>query len=619
MADKIETPLDRFKRVLAQTTRAIAADPESEVTYGGDQSRVTGRSARIPMPPRRLDDERVAIARGFGDGAALRLAHHDEVLHARLSPQNNEGRAVYAALEDMRIEAIGANALPGVGNNLDAALEKRFEDKGYRRMEDRQNIPMPEIIQLLAREVMTGRPVPASAANLVDQWRDEIMAKAGPALDALRDPQAIDNQALFSTLARQLIDDLQMGDEKGEEKSDEDDGEDDTPTDDGDDDDQDEDQPDESDEDNQDSEDEVPDFGESPESGAEAEEIGEMEEDKDSRPDEHGMSPTDTPPKANDDSGERYHAYTHEFDEIAAPQELCDDEELSRLRNMLDNQLAPLQAVVGRLANRLHRRLLAQQNRAWQFDIDEGMLDAARLARIIADPMQPLSYKQEKEQAFRDTTVTLLIDNSGSMRGRPITVAALCADILARTLERCAVKVEILGFTTKAWKGGQSREKWVLDGRPRFPGRLNDLRHIVYKPANVPWRRAKDNLGLMLKEGLLKENIDGEALMWAHDRLVKRPEARRILMVISDGAPVDDTTSSANGGAYLDRHLREVIGFIENRSPVELLAIGIGHDVTRFYRRALTIADVDQLAGAMTEQLADLFEDDRSAPQRRRA
>jgi cobaltochelatase CobT len=318
-----------------------------------------------------------------------------------------------------------------------------------------------------------------------------------------------------------------------------------------------------------------------------------------------------------------YAVFTQEFDEEITADELCDEAELDRLRAFLDKQLAHLSGAVGRLANKMQRRLMAQQNRSWDFDLEEGYLDSARLVRLVIDPMQPLSFKMERDTKFRDTVVSLVIDNSGSMRGRPITVAATCADILARTLERCGVKVEILGFTTKAWKGGQSREKWLGNGKPASPGRLNDLRHIIYKSADQPWRRAKRNLGLMMREGLLKENIDGEALIWAHNRLLARPEQRRIMMMISDGAPVDDSTLSVNPGNYLERHLRAVIEQIETRSPVELLAIGIGHDVTRYYKKAVTIIDADELAGAMTEQLAALFEDDTaSAPSgraRRRA
>ena len=325
---------------------------------------------------------------------------------------------------------------------------------------------------------------------------------------------------------------------------------------------------------------------------------GESEEASENRPAPSGPA---------DRRGPDYKAYAAKFDEVVNAEDLCEPEELQRLRDYLDKQLQNLSSVVARLANRLQRRLMAQQNRSWEFDLEEGMLDTARLPRIIIDPQQPLSFKREKEMDFRDTVVTLLIDNSGSMRGRPITVAASCADILARTLERCGVKVEILGFTTRAWKGGQSREAWLQAGKPANPGRLNDLRHLIYKPADAPWRRARKNLGLMMREGLLKENIDGEALDWAHQRLVGRPEQRKILMMISDGAPVDDSTLSVNSGNYLERHLRYVIEEIETRSPVELIAIGIGHDVTRYYRRAVTIVDAEELGGAMTEKLAELF------------
>ncbi|WP_370338785.1 cobaltochelatase subunit CobT [Parvularcula marina] len=618
-----ESPLERFKRLLGQTAKAIAADPEAEIKFGGEQPKVTGNEARIPVPPRRLDVAKRAIARGHSDAAALKLAHHDELLHTKLTPQNAQGAAVYSALEEMRIEAIGTRHLNGVGDNLEAALTKRLEDKGYQRMEDRQDIPLTEIMALLARERMTGREVPEPARKLVDLWRKEIEDKAGDALDQLAKLGDLADQAAFSDLVLDLLADLDIADEKGNEEAEDENAdnesqaeEDDAPDDPGEDE---NDGKDDAPEDDQE-EDSVPELGEAREGEAEIRDEPAEWDESDEEADARARAEMAQRQNLPDDMGLNYHPYTTQFDETVHPDELCDPEELTRLRQQLDNQLEGLHAVVARLANRLQRRLLAQQNRAWQFDLDEGILDAARLARVVVDPTQPLSYKQEKDQPFKDTSVTLLIDNSGSMRGRPITVAALCGDILARTLERCGVSVEILGFTTRAWKGGQSREKWVMDGRPKNPGRLNDLRHIIYKPASVPWRRAKDNLALMLKEGLLKENIDGEALKWAHDRLLSRPEARRILMVISDGAPVDDTTSSANGAGYLDRHLRDVISYIENMSPVELLAIGIGHDVTRFYRRALTIADVEQLGGAMTDQLAALFDDDvPPAVMRRRA
>ncbi len=596
---------DAFKRALLHTTRALSAQRDVEVAFGGDHAAVQGKSARIPLPARILDEASAAIARGESDAAALRLAHHDAVAHQQLSPRGAEARAIFAALENARCEAIGARALKGVGDNLAASLEKTFADKGYDRLNSKDAAPMADVAALLLRERLTGRPAPRAAAGVMDEWRGDLEDRAGASLDALADAASLNDQAAFAALARNFIreldlDDNDQGDQDSQDESQGEENEDDS--DDQNDSDDDETGADEMPED--------PGSGETSEGDADLSDQ-DMEtsfEEDDGATENAKISSLRT--QFEGDTGAAYRAYTTQFDEIADAVDLCDPEELQRLRRSLDRQLENLHAVVARLANKLQRKLMAQQNRSWAFDLDEGVLDAARLARIIVDPMQPLSYKMEKEQDFRDTVVTLLIDNSGSMRGRPITIAAICADILARTLERCGVKVEILGFTTRAWKGGQAREKWVADGRPAKPGRLNDLRHVIYKSADAPWRRARASLGLMMKEGLLKENIDGEALMWAHARLLGRPEARRIMMVISDGAPVDDTTSSANGGAYLERHLREVIHYIENRSPVELLAIGIGHDVTRYYRRALTIVDVDQLGGAIIDKLAELFDEE---------
>ena len=609
MQDKEQTR-EAFKRALLHATRALSAQRDVEVAFGGEHAAVQGKTARIPLPARVLDPASAAIARGESDAAALRLAHHDSIAHARLAPKGAEARAVFSALENARCEAIGAMALKGVGDNLAASLEKIITDKGYDRQSVTDAMPMADVAALLLRERLTGRAAPASAQGIMNTWREELESKAGASLDALANAAAVDDQQAFAALARDFIRDLDLDDEdRGDEQSDDEQSGDESESDSEDD---------GNEGDDETGADEMPDDPGSGEADASDTEMSEqdmessMEED-DGASENAKVSSLRT--KFEGDSGAAYTAYTTEFDEIADAVELCDPEELQRLRRSLDRQLENLHAVVARLANKLQRKLMAQQNRSWMFDLDEGVLDAARLARIVADPMQPLSYKMEQEQDFRDTVVTLLIDNSGSMRGRPITIAAICADILARTLERCGVKVEILGFTTRAWKGGQAREKWVADGRPAKPGRLNDLRHVIYKSADAPWRRARTSLGLMMKEGLLKENIDGEALMWAHQRLLGRPESRRILMVISDGAPVDDTTSSANGGAYLERHLREVIGFIENRSPVELLAIGIGHDVTRYYRRALTIVDVEQLGGAIIDKLAELFDED--APERK--
>ncbi|MBT8473419.1 MAG: cobaltochelatase subunit CobT [Marinicaulis sp.] len=612
------TPKERireaFKRALLHTTRALSAQHDVEVAFGGEHASVQGKSARIPLPARQLDKQASAIARGEGDAAALRLAHHDPAEHDAHAPRGAEARAIFTALENARCEAIGARALKGVGDNLAASLDKVIGEKGYDRLSSNDESPVPDVAALLLRERLTGRTPPPAAKKIIADWREDLEARAGASLDAMAAAADLADQAAFATLARDFIRDLELDDDdRGDQEESEENSEGD---------DQDDSKDDNSDADDDDAEDQMPeDVGDGAANEGDADmseqdSEGSLEEDDDGASENAKISSMQQ--KFEGDTGETYSAYTTEFDEISEAAELCDPEELQRLRRSLDRQMENLHSVVSRLANKLQRKLLAQQNRSWMFDLDEGVLDAARLARVVADPMQPLSYKMEQDQEFRDTVVTLLIDNSGSMRGRPITIAAICADILARTLERCGVKVEILGFTTRAWKGGSAREKWVEDGRPAKPGRLNDLRHVIYKPADAPWRRARTALGLMMKEGLLKENIDGEAVMWAHNRLLGRPETRRILMVISDGAPVDDTTSSANGGAYLERHLREVIDYVETKSPVELLAIGIGHDVTRYYRRALTIVDVDQLGGAIIDKLAELFDENTPSEKGRR-
>ncbi|MEL6507310.1 MAG: cobaltochelatase subunit CobT [Pseudomonadota bacterium] len=604
---------EAFKRALLQTTKAIAASEEAEVSFGGDHPHVSGKTARIPLPERVLTRETAAITRGEADAAALRMAYHNPQAHARLMPKNAAGRIVFTALENARVEALGARALTGVGDNLAAALEKTFSQKDYDNRSDNDVTPLADVAALKVREALTGRTPPASAEPHMEFWSRQLDAKAASSLAALAKINALDDQEAFAVLTRNLLRDLDLDDEEegnqeqedseSEEQNEDEENQNDQSPDDED-----------SDPTAENPDDALPDGDDAADGEADlSEQDYDFSSEDDDQPDEEGQSVVGRMPQSGD-TGEKYRPYTMEFDEIADAADLCDPEELERLRKTLDRQLENFHTVVSRLANQLQRKLLAQQNRSWVFDLDEGVLDAARLARVVIDPMQPLSFKQEKDQEFRDTVVTLLIDNSGSMRGRPITIAAICADILARTLERCAVKVELLGFTTRAWKGGMAREKWVNDNRPAKPGRLNDLRHIIYKSADAPWRRARSSLGLMMKEGILKENIDGEALLWAHDRLIGRPETRRILMVISDGAPVDDTTSSANGGAYLERHLRDVIEYIETRSPVELLAIGIGHDVTRWYDRALTIADVDQLGSAMVDKLAELFDEDPQNP-----
>jgi cobaltochelatase CobT len=597
-----DNPTDPFKRAVAGAMRSLAGDPELEVSFSPEQPSLRGKKARLPLPSRTLPPEEVAAIRGAGDAYALRLAHHRDIASRDLRPAGSDAQALFDAAEQARVEAIGALAMKGVRDNLAANTAMRCRAKGIGDVTERGEIPSAEILGLIVRERLTGESPPKGARTAVDAWRSYLEQKAGPDLDRL--VGAIRDQRAFGKITRAILKDLDLADDFSDEPG------------------SDEGEP---------SEEDQPEGGEG-EDGSETQPTdvpeGQVAEDEKDSADTPSMEmQTELPDPDNGKEireGTRpwrpdlpfadvdrwdYRVFTTQFDEVVGAEELCDAEELTRLRNFLDQQLQPVQGIVSRLANRLQRLLMAQQNRAWDFDLEEGLLDSARLSRVVIDPMHPLSFKRERDMEFRDTVVTLLLDNSGSMRGRPIMVAAMCADILARTLERCGVKVEILGFTTRAWKGGQSRERWLGEGKPPHPGRLNDLRHIVYKGADAPWRRAKRNLGLMMREGLLKENIDGEALMWAHSRLALRPESRRILMVISDGAPVDDSTLSVNAGNYLDQHLRKVIGEIESKSSVELSAIGIGHDVTRYYKRAVTILDAEQLGGAMTGQLIELFAD----------
>ncbi len=602
-----ETPLDRFKAVLAGTARAIAEEPEVELAFTADAPTQSGKHIKVPMPARALPAEQVAEARGFADGFALRLKYHDIALHNRAAPIEAVARAVFDSVENARVEALGGRGYLGISDNLNSALDVRLRADPITRARNRDEVPLSTALGLMVRERLTGQESPAIAAPGLALVREWIESKTD--LDALA--YALDDQKAFQGLARKMLQELELveGDqvpEESDEGGSEDEGTDEQQQDEGD----------EGDDQGEDGQGEVEARGEQSEQQNEEsdgqEQSDESMDDIDGEPGddgEEGMQPVrPNRPFADMGGAFDYKPWTTQFDEVIAATELCDADELARLRGYLDQQLVHLQSTVSKLANRLQRRLMAQQSRSWDFDQEEGILDAARLARVIVNPTLSLSYKAERETDFRDTVVTLLIDNSGSMRGRPISIAAISADILARTLERCGVKTEILGFTTRAWKGGQSRETWLAAGRPPQPGRLNDIRHIVYKRADEPWRRARNSLGLMMREGLLKENIDGEALMWAHARLVARPEERRILMVISDGAPVDDSTLSVNSGSYLERHLRQVIGWIESKSPVELVAIGIGHDVTRYYARAVTIMDVEQLGGTIIEQLAALFD-----------
>jgi cobaltochelatase CobT len=600
------TRQEEFKRATAGTLRAIAhVNAEVQVAFQPGPGGVSGKRVRLPLPTRALPPAEMARLRGAADAAALRLRHHSDALHAARLPARREAKEVYDALEDVRVEAVGSRHMAGVAANLRARLSDQCESEGYDRMTRKDQLPLPAALSLLARERISGEPAPAAAHRVLDLWRDTLGDKAEAALAEMAG--TTENQDAFARASRKLLAALDLAEaeveSEAEEQEDGEEGGENTT------------QQDQSGEGEAQAQDQESMLGAQPESmqGEAAEEEAQETEEEEGAAAEGDDKPGGPQQRREVpfvDDASRYHPFTTGFDEIVEAEELCDPEELARLRQQLDQQLSHLQGVVSKLANRLQRRLLAQQQRAWEFDLEEGMLDASRLARIVANPMLALSYKREREADFRDTVVSLLIDNSGSMRGRPITVAAMCSDILARTLERCAVKTEILGFTTRAWKGGQSRERWVQEGKPRNPGRLNDLRHVVYKAADAPWRRSRKNLGLMLREGLLKENIDGEALDWAYRRLRVRPEHRRILMVISDGAPVDDSTLSVNPGNYLERHLRKVIADIEGRGDVELIAIGIGHDVTRYYRRAVTIVDAEELGGTMMKKLAELFDED---------
>jgi cobaltochelatase CobT len=609
LAKRKEAPLDPFKRALTLATRSIACDGAVEVVFSNEPAGLSGKTARLPEPSRVPTKNEISVIRGHADAAALAVACHNPRLHASLTPSGGDARAVFEAIEQARVEAIGAKRMEGVAANLTARLEQRYERSRIGEATDRSEAPLPEALALLLRERLTGLQPPAKARAIVNLWRPWIEGRAKSVLDRMSD--TLFDQQAFGRLARDLLAALNLADQLDQSVDQGQEG-----------------KEGESEPASADSEDEDADGRERAELAAEAQadqdaasEEGQDEQDdgaadrldRDADAPEGSRRPDTRRPNLSvleNPEAFGYKVFTRAYDEIVSAEELCDADELERLRAFLDKQLQALHGAVARLANRLQRRLLAQQNRGWDFDLDEGQIDAARLARIIVDPMHPLTFKQERETTFRDTVVTLLLDNSGSMRGRPIMVAACSADILARTLERCGVKVEILGFTTRAWKGGHAREQWLNAGKPALPGRLNDLRHIIYKSADAPWRRSRRNLGLMMREGLLKENIDGEALAWAHQRLLARPEQRRILMMISDGAPVDDSTLSVNSGSYLERHLRQVIEEIETRSPVELVAIGIGHDVTRYYRRAVTVTDAEELAGVMTEKLAELFDND---------
>ena len=603
-----ESPAEPFKRALAMTVRAVAGDGEIDVVYTAGRPALSGKSVQLPEPSRMPSAREIAVARGWADSLALTAACHDDKLHKSLAPPAGPARAVFEAVEQARVEAVGSNRMPGMATNITAKIEDHYDHGRFATVSEPGEAPLEDALALMVRERLTGQAPPDKAQALVDVWRPLVEGRAGQSFERLH--ELVDDQAEFARVVHDLLRLLELTEEAAE-------GDPDAQDDDAEDQPQDGDQAQEAGDDESEGEESANQDQMAQGEDAEFDEINDTADADDFEAEAEGEEPAETeepwrPNQSVLDFPEAfgYQVFSQANDEEISAEELSTPEELERLRTFLDKELQALSGAVSRLANKLQRRLLAQQNRAWDFDLEEGMLDTARLPRVVIDPMFPLTFKRERDTDFRDTVVTLVLDNSGSMRGRPIMVAACCADILARTLERCGVKVEILGFTTRAWKGGQSREAWLAAGKPPSPGRLNDLRHIIYKSADAPWRRAKRNLALMMREGLLKENIDGEALAWAHSRLLARPEQRRILMMISDGAPVDDSTLSVNTGSYLELHLRQVIQEIETRSPVELIAIGIGHDVTRYYERAVTITDPTELAGAMTDQLVDLFEED---------
>ncbi|MBY0509565.1 MAG: cobaltochelatase subunit CobT [Rhodospirillaceae bacterium] len=607
---------ETFKNATTAAVKALAGKPEltvvfTPVTANQKPGSAASNDVRLPLPPQKLTKDHVMRLRGAGDAAAMRLKHHDAGVHAKRMPFSKEAADAYNAMEQARVEAVGARQFAGVGKNLGDAMEQRLSAESYHMARAFQQVERGEALKVLIHSRCNSVALGNTGKHVLDILKTEFGTKLDKGLDELA--ANIGDQKKSADILRRLIETMELEKDNAQEMDREEDTGDDSPDSTESDSEGDDDGQEDTSEQNQDT-------GDAPSGPQDAQADGteDQEGEGDGQPvmasetDDEAEAKQARPRPGHNQQGavDRYKVFTTRYDQVEDAANLCDPEELARLRLQLDRQLAHLQGVVSRLANRLQRKLMAQQQRSWEFDLEEGLLDAGRLSRVVTNPTHALSFKREKETQFRDTVVSLLIDNSGSMRGRPITIAAMTADLLARTLERCGVKVEILGFTTSQWKGGQSRRLWGDSGKPANPGRLNDLRHIIYKAADMPWRRARRNLGLMLREGILKENIDGEALAWAHNRLAARGEERRILMVISDGAPVDDSTLSVNPGNYLEQHLRDVIAFIENNSEVQLLAIGIGHDVTRYYRRAVTLMDADELGGAVMSQLTDLFDED---------
>ena len=590
-----------IKKALSETTRAISKKNDLTINFENEATKINQNTIQLSRISNDNSRNDIIFARGEADSKALYIRYHDESIDQKYAPKGDIALNLFNEMEKARCEAIGGSIYPGAAKNIENKIEKESK-KFFEKSEPNQKFPLQDSLKLLIKKKTLHYKLSKNSQKGLDMWEDFILNESKSNFSKIL--SSIDNQEEFAKLSRNIIKDLGYGDQLGEEPEYDDNADNDNQNDES----NESENSDENDNDEQQLPDEVEELvsdSSTTDDLSVEEEINEVEPQEDTNEEQNNRKKTNS---FFSEADPNYKVFNNIYDEEILAENLAAEEELAKLRIYLEQQLDQVKGAVSRLANKLQRRLQAQQNRTWKFDLEEGFLDASRLARIITNPTTPLTYKQESEIEFKDTIVTLLIDNSGSMRGRPISIAAICAEIIASTLERCQVKCEILGFTTKAWKGGKSREDWLSKDRPNNPGRLNDLRHVIYKQADVPLRRARLNLGLMMKEGLLKENIDGEALEWANKRLIKRSESRKILMVISDGAPVDDSTLSVNPSNYLENHLKNVISMIEKRGLLELIAIGIGHDVTRYYRNAITITDIEQLAGAMTEQLARLFD-----------
>ena len=599
--NKNQFPNEPVKKALSETTRAISKKNDLTINFENEATKINQNTIQLSRISNDNSRNDIIFARGEADSKALYIRYHDESIDQKYAPKGDIALNLFNEMEKARCEAIGGSIYPGAAKNIENKIEKESK-KFFEKSEPNQKFPLQDSLRLLIKKKTLHYRLSKNSQKGLDMWEDFILNESKSNFPKIL--SSIHNQEEFAKLSRNIIKALGYGDQLGEEPEYDDNADNDNQNDES----NESENSDENDNDEQQLPDEVEELvsdSSTTDDLSVEEEINEVEPQEDTNEEQNNRKKTNS---FFSEADPNYKVFNNIYDEEILAENLASDEELAKLRVYLEQQLDQVKGAVSRLANKLQRRLQAQQNRTWKFDLEEEFLDASRLARIITNPTTPLTYKQESEIEFKDTIVTLLIDNSGSMRGRPISIAAICAEIIASTLERCQVKCEILGFTTKAWKGGKSREDWLSKDRPNNPGRLNDLRHVIYKQADVPLRRARLNLGLMMKEGLLKENIDGEALEWANKRLIKRSESRKILMVISDGAPVDDSTLSVNPSNYLENHLKNVISMIEKRGLLELIAIGIGHDVTRYYRNAITITDIEQLAGAMTEQLARLFD-----------